>query len=127
MAIPREPNGRPLTLYTLSLDSALTYAREALSEGLNVEIKDRDLRDTKTYRSYQDSPILVKYWGVAVSDGDSAKGYRSASAEQIIEAVDALTPQEYGAIHADDLVTFCRTYYAKIDSAQGEPAGEQRG
>ncbi|GAA2429513.1 hypothetical protein [Streptomyces macrosporus] len=122
MAIPREPNGRPLTLYTLSLDAALTYAREALSEGLNVEITDRDLRDTKTYRSFQDSPVLVKYWGVAVSDGDSAEGYRSASAHQIIQAVEALAPEEYGAIHADDLVAFCRAHYDKIDKVQGKPS-----
>ncbi|MGW5970004.1 hypothetical protein [Streptomyces sp. NPDC055186] len=119
MAIPREPNGRPLTLYTLSLDAALTYAREALAEGLNVEIQDRDLRDTKTYRTFQESPILVKYWGVAVSDGDSARGLRSASAHQILDAVEILTPEEYGAIHADDLVEFCRAHYNKAAGLKG--------
>ncbi|GAA0323144.1 hypothetical protein GCM10010302_72860 [Streptomyces polychromogenes] len=113
MAIPREPNGRPLTLYTLDLEAALEYAREALSEGLNVEITDRDLRDTQTCRSFQESPVLVKYWGVSLSDDASARGLRSASAHQIIDAVEKLRPEEYGAIHADDLVEFCKAHYRK--------------
>ncbi|MFD4135692.1 hypothetical protein [Streptomyces goshikiensis] len=122
MAIPREPNGRPLTLYTLDLEAALEYAHEALSEGLNVEITDRDLRDTETYRSFQESPVLVKYWCVSLSDDASARGLRSASAHQIIEAVEKLRPEEYGAIHAEDLVEFCKAHYLKTrgsaDSAQ---------
>ncbi|MFF3259079.1 hypothetical protein ACFYWO_07860 [Streptomyces sp. NPDC002932] len=113
MAIPREPNGRPLTLYTLDLEAALEYAREALSEGLNVEITDRDLRDTQTYRSFQESPVLVKYWGVSLSDDASARGLRSTSAHQIIDAVEMLRPEDYGAIHADDLVEFCKAHYLK--------------
>ncbi|MFF0745646.1 hypothetical protein ACFYVL_35165 [Streptomyces sp. NPDC004111] len=116
MTIPREANGRPLTFYTLDLEAALAYARDALSEGLNVKVLDQDLRDTKTYRSFQESPILVKYWAVEVSEHDSARGYRSHSAHQIIDAVEALKPEEYGAIHADDLVTFCRVHYDKASS-----------
>ncbi|WP_058044618.1 hypothetical protein [Streptomyces roseifaciens] len=118
MTIPREPSGRPLTLYTLDQDAALAYAHEALSEGLNVEIKDWDLRDTKTYGTFQKSPILVKYWSVSVTDGESAMGYRSSSAHQIIEAVEAVTPEEYGAIHAEDLVAFCRDHYNKTGNKQ---------
>ncbi|WP_327721892.1 hypothetical protein OG381_45695 [Streptomyces sp. NBC_00490] len=113
MTIPRERNGRPLTLYTLDLQAALKYAHEALAEGLNVEITDRDLRDTLTYRTFQDSPILTKYWCVSLRDDASAMGHRSASAHQIIEAVEALQPEEYGAIHADDLVEFCKAYSVK--------------
>ncbi|AUG78650.1 hypothetical protein CFP65_3872 [Kitasatospora sp. MMS16-BH015] len=112
MAIPREPNGRPLTLYTMSLDKALDYAREALAEGLNVEIKDMDLRDTLTYRTFQESPILAKYWAVAVTTDDSANGYRSKSAHQVLQAVDMVTPEQYGAIHAEDLVAVCRSVYS---------------
>ncbi|MFI8850324.1 hypothetical protein [Streptomyces sp. 891-h] len=115
MSIPRQSNGRPLTFYSLDLDAAVAYARKALAEGLNVEITDRDLRDTKTYRSFQRSPVLVKYWGVTVTEGTSAMGYRSASAHQIIEAVESSSPLEYGAIHADDLVEFCRDYYKSAE------------
>lgn len=121
MTIPREPNGRPLTLYTLDLNAALDYAHEAIAEGLNVEIKDEDLRDTQTYRSFQDSPTLVKYWSVSVTDGASAMGHRSHSAHQIIQAVEALPPEEYGAVHADDLVEYCRAHYRKISTA---PSGK---
>ncbi|MEW2134054.1 hypothetical protein [Streptomyces sp. NPDC005435] len=113
MTIPRECNGRPLTLYILDLQTALEYAHESLAEGLNVEITDRDLRDTLTYCTFQDSPVLTKYWCVSLKDGASTMGHRSASAHQIIEAVEALRPEEYGAIHADDLVEFCRAYSVK--------------
>ncbi|MET9860631.1 hypothetical protein ABZY93_15165 [Streptomyces smyrnaeus] len=119
MPIPRASDGQPLSLYTLDIDAALDYARKALAEGLNVEITDRDLRDTKTHRSFQSSPILVKYWGVRVTEGASAMGYRSASAHQIIAAVEGSTPGEYGAIHADDLVRFCRDHYAGSGHAVG--------
>ncbi|NJQ08152.1 hypothetical protein [Streptomyces lonarensis] len=112
MAIPREPNGRPLTMYTMSLNAALDYAKKALAEGLNVEIKDMDLRDTVTYRTFQESPVLGKYWAVGVTTDDSAMGYRSKSAHQILEAVDRTTPEEYGAIHTDDLVAVCRGVYS---------------
>ncbi|MBD0743871.1 hypothetical protein [Streptomyces sp. CBMA152] len=114
MATPREPNGRPLTFYSLSLDAAIEYARAALAEGLNVVIKDWDLRDTITYSSFQESPTLVKYWAVEISEMDSAMGYRSTSAHHVIQAVDHTTPEEYGALHAEDLVTFCRDYYSKL-------------
>ncbi|GAA3375674.1 hypothetical protein GCM10020367_44390 [Streptomyces sannanensis] len=114
MAIPREPNGRPLTFYSLSLDAAVSYAREALTEGLNVAIKDWDLRDTITYSSFQESQTLVKYWAVEISDKDSAMGYRSTSAHHVIQAVEQMSPEEYGALHAEDLVAFCREYYSKI-------------
>ncbi|MFE9049864.1 hypothetical protein [Streptomyces rubiginosohelvolus] len=104
MTIPREPNGRPLTLYTMDLNAAIAYAQEALAEGLNVAIKDCDLRDTKRYQSFQESPVFAKYWQVQVTTGDSARGYRSASAHQILEAVKVCTPEQYGAIHDDDLI-----------------------
>ncbi|WP_433101185.1 hypothetical protein [Streptomyces sp. CA-250714] len=106
-----------MAFYTLDVDAALDYARKALAEGLNVEITDRDLRDTRTHRSFQRSPILVKYWGVTVTEGASVMGYRSASAHQIIEAVETTAPEEYGAVHADDLVEYCRKYYKEIDEA----------
>ncbi|WP_416876401.1 hypothetical protein [Kitasatospora sp. SC0581] len=112
MAIPREPNGRPLTLYTISLDAALDYAKEALAEGLNVEIKDMDLRDTVTYRTFQESPVLAKYWQVNVTTDDSARGLRSHSAHHVLQAVDEMTPKQYGAIHAEDLVEVCRGVYS---------------
>ncbi|MFG2573251.1 hypothetical protein [Streptomyces sp. NPDC048481] len=114
MAIPREPNGRPLTFYSLSLDAAIDYGRQALAEGLNVAIKDWDLRDSITYRSFQESPTLVKYWAVEISENDSAMGYRSTSAHHVIEAVEQMSPEEYGALHAEDLVAFCRDYYSKL-------------
>ncbi|MEU2791072.1 hypothetical protein [Streptomyces sp. NPDC007100] len=123
MAIPREPNGRPLTFYSLSLDAAIGYAREALAEGLNVVIKDWDLRDTITYSSFQESPTLVKYWAVEISEKDSAMGYRSTSAHHVVQAVDQATPEEYGALHAEDLVTFCRDYYSKLGKKSSDING----
>jgi hypothetical protein len=112
MVILRERSGRPLTLYTMDLNAAIEYAKEALGEGLNVEIKDMDLRDTKIYSTFQESPVLAKYWQVSLSTDDSARGLRSHSAHQILQAVDVMSPTEYGAIHAEDLVKFCRSVYA---------------
>ncbi|MGR3936869.1 hypothetical protein [Streptomyces sp. BRA346] len=65
----------------------------------------------------------MKYGQVSVTDGDSAKGYRSASAHQIIDAVTILAPEEYGAIHAEDLVKFCREYYNRLDGGLADTAG----
>ncbi len=78
-----------------------------------MEITDRDLRDTATYRSFQESPVLVKYWSVSLRDDASARGLRSAAAHQVIKAVETLRPEEYGAIHADDLVEFCKAHYVR--------------
>ncbi|MFI8179242.1 hypothetical protein ACIF70_01785 [Actinacidiphila glaucinigra] len=123
MAIPREPNGRPLTFYSLSLDAAIAYAHEALSEGLNVVIKDRDLRDTITYRNFQESPTLAKYWAVEISERDSEMGYRSTSAHHVIQAVEQTSPEEYGALHSEDLVAFCREHYSKIEKQSSDVGG----
>jgi hypothetical protein len=112
MAIPRERSGRPLTLYTMDLNAAIEYAKKALGEGLNGAIKDMDLRDTKTYSTFQESPVLAKYWQVSLSTDESARGARSHSAHQILQAIDAMSPTDYGAIHAEDLVEFCRSVYA---------------
>lgn len=80
-------------------------------------------RNSGRPRTFQDSPTLVKYGQVSVTDGDSAKGYRSASAHQIIDAVTILAPEEYGAIHAEDLVKFCREYYNRLDGGLADTAG----
>lgn len=95
----------------MDLQAAISYAENALTEGLNVAIKDMDLRDTETYGTFQASPVLAKYWAVEVSTDDSAKGHRSTSAHNIIQAVEKLSPEEYGAIHTDDLVAECRRVY----------------